>query len=330
MYGAPLKVFSGSANLPLAKEIAKYLQVPLGNISISKFKDGEIYVRIEENVRGTDVFVIQPTSKDVNYNLMELSIILDTLKRASADRITAVIPYYGYARQDRKTKSREPITSKLVANLITKAGADRVLTIDLHSGQIQGFFDIPLDHLTAVPLLANYLLEKKLHNSVVVSPDAGGTKNARVLAKILDSPLAIIDKRRDVPNKVAEMRVIGDVKGFNCIILDDMIDTGGTILEAAKALIENGAQEVYVAATHGVLSDPALDRLTHNAIKEVVLTNTIDHGNENIPTKIKFLSVGFMLGEAIKRIHTNKSISALFDETLKKTDRRLNKFFKWR
>ena len=327
MYQAPLKIFTGTANQPLAREISKYLKVEVGKLSISHFKDGEVYARIDENVRGTDVFVIQPTSKDVNYNLMELAIIIDSLRRASASRITAVMPYYGYARQDRKAKSREPITAKLVANLLTATGADRVLTLDLHSGQIQGFFDIPLDNLTAATLLANYICEKKLRDLVVVSPDAGGVKNARVLAKILAAPLAIIDKRREKHNMVEEMRVIGEVKLKTCIILDDMIDTGGTILAAAKALKENDAGEVYVAATHGVLSEPAVERMTDNSIKEVIITNTIDHTKDNLPNKIKVISVGYLLGEAIKRIHEDKSISALFEETLKKTNRRLNKYF---
>jgi ribose-phosphate pyrophosphokinase len=326
LYNAQLKIFAGTANQPLAKEIAKYLKVEVGKLSISHFKDGEVYVRIDENVRGTDVFVIQPTSKDVNYHLMELSIIIDSLKRASASRITAVMPYYGYARQDRKAKSREPITAKLVANLLTAAGADRVLTLDLHSGQIQGFFDIPLDNLTGATLLANYISDKKIRDLVMVSPDAGGVKNARVLAKIFDAPLAIIDKRREKHNQVEEMRVIGEVKGKNCVILDDMIDTGGTILAAAKALKNYGAEDVYIAATHGVLSEPAVERLTDNSIKEVILTNTIDHSKDNLPSKIKVISVGYLLGEAIKRIHEDRSISALFEETLKKTNRRLSKY----
>ncbi len=311
-----LKLFSGSANPDLAKEIAKYIQKPLGKIQISHFKDGEVYVMIEENVRGADTFIIQPTSKYVNHNLMELAIIIDALKRASADRVTAVMPYYGYARQDRKAKPREPITAKLVANLITAAGADRVLTLDLHSGQIQGFFDIPLDHLSAVPLLASYLLDKKLKDFVVVSPDAGGAKKARVMAKVLKAPLAIIDKSREIHNQVAEMHVIGKVKHKDCILVDDMIDTGGTISEAAKALKKGGANDVYVCATHGLFSDPALKRLSDNSIKEIIVTNTIQQNK--LPPKFKVLSVGPLLGEAISRIHSNKSLSALFDEVIRK------------
>lgn len=309
--GRKLKIFSGSANLSLAEEISQHIGVPLGDIYLGKFSDGEIQVIINENVRGCDAYVVQPTSTPVNENLMELLIIVDTLRRASARRITAVIPYYGYARQDRKTRGREPITAKLVANLITVAGARRVLTMDLHAGQIQGFFDIPVDHLSAIPSLSSYFAKKNLPNPIVVSPDLGGVARARDMADRLGSSIAIIDKRRPAPNVSEVMHIMPSVEGKTAIIVDDIIDTAGTICEGAKALIRNGARAVYAAGTHPVFSGHALTRLAEAPIEEVVVTNTIpltpDPGE-----KIKALSVAPLLGEAIVRIHEDLSVSKLF------------------
>ena len=309
-------VFSGRANQTLTGEICEYMDVPLGKTVIRDFSDKEIYVRIEENVRGGDVFVVQSTCFPGNTNLMELLIMIDALRRASAKRITAVIPYYGYARQDRKNEPRVPITSKLVADLVVTAGADRVLTVDLHAGQIQGFFNIPVDHLFAINVLIDYIKEQKLKDLIVISPDAGGVERARAYAKRLNSSLAIIDKRRDIPNEAKAMNIIGDVKGKIAFIVDDMIDTAGTLMEATDALLEAGAREVHACCSHPVLSGPAGERITSSPIKTVITTNTIPlNGELEKNSKIKVLSVASLLGEAILRIHQETSVSSLFDST---------------
>ncbi len=307
-------VFSGRANIQLSEDICKYLNIDLGRRVIKDFSDDEIYVRLEENVRGGDVFVIQSTCSPGNTNLMELLIMIDALKRASAKRVTAVIPYYGYARQDRKCEPRVPITSKLVADLLVTAGTDRVLTVDLHAGQIQGFFNIPVDHLFAMKVLVPYLQSLDLKNMVVISPDAGGVERARAFAKRLGVSLAIIDKRRESMNEAKAMNIIGDVSGKVTFIVDDMIDTAGTLVEGAVALMEAGAKEVHACCTHAVLSGPALDRISNAAIKSIVATNTIPlrDGMEGHP-KIKILSVAPLLGEAILRINRETSVSSLFD-----------------
>lgn len=307
-----LKVFSGNANPQLAEEIAAYVDVPLGAAEVNCFGDGETSVAIGESVRGADVFVIQPTCLPVNDNLMELLIMIDALRRASARRITAVIPYYGYARQERKTRGREPITAKLVANLLVQAGARRILTVDLHAGAIQGFFDIPVDHLPGVPILAEYYLRKRLENVVVVSPDVGGVTRARDLAQRLGAGIAIIDKRRPAPNVAKIMNIIGQVSGRTAILIDDIIDTGGTIVQAAEALLEKGAGDVYICCTHPVLSGPACERLEGCSCSEVVVTNTIPVPPEKSLPKIKVLSVAPLMGEAIIRIHQDLSVSKLF------------------
>ncbi len=309
-----IKLITGNAHRRLAEEVAGYLGIPLCDTTVSIFSDGEIMVQINENVRGTDVFVIQPTCAPVNHNIMELLLILDALRRASARRITAVIPYYGYARQDRKVQPRVPISSKLVADLITVAGANRVLTMDLHAGQIQGFFDIPVDHLYAMPVLLDYI--KKNYDSknlVVVSPDAGGVERARTFARRLQASLAIIDKRREMANVSQVMNVVGDVKDRDTLILDDIIDTGGTTVLAAQALVEKGAKSVAAACTHAVLSGNAIQKLNDSVIKEIIVTNTIplDSKKEGCK-KLTVLSVGSLLAEAIKRIHEETSISSLF------------------
>ena len=309
-------VFSGRANQKLTEEICKYMDVPLGKTVIRDFSDKEIYVKIEENVRGGDVFVVQSTCFPGNTNLMELLIMIDALRRASAKRITAVIPYYGYARQDRKNEPRVPITSKLIADLLVTAGADRVLTVDLHAGQIQGFFNIPLDHLFAINVLIDYIKEQKLKDLIVISPDAGGVERARAYAKRLNSSLAIIDKRRDIPNEAKAMNIIGDVKGKIAFIVDDMIDTAGTLLEATDALLGAGAREVHACCSHPVLSGPAGERIASSPIKTVITTNTIPLNVElEKNSKIKVLSVAPLLGEAILRIHQETSVSSLFDST---------------
>mgnify|MGYP005841893419 FL=1 len=308
-----LKIFTGNANPALAAEICEYLSVPLGDSQVTRFSDGEIQVHINENVRGTDVFVIQPTCQPVNENLMELLIMIDAFRRASARRITAVVPYYGYARQDRKTRAREPITAKLVANLLTAAGARRVITMDLHAGQIQGFFDIPVDHLLAAPILAAYIRRAGLENAVVVSPDVGGVTRARDLAERIHAPLAVIDKRRPEPNVAEVTNVIGPVGGQTAVIVDDIIDTAGTIVKAAEALLQFGARAVYVCCTHPVLSGPAVKRLAESPVQEVIVTNTIPVGREKAIDKIKILSVAPLLGEAIIRVHEDLSVSKLFD-----------------
>ncbi len=309
-------VFSGRANQKLTEEICRYMKVPPGKTVIRDFSDKEIYVRIEENVRGGDVFVVQSTCFPGNTNLMELLIMIDALRRASAKRITAVIPYYGYARQDRKNEPRVPITSKLVADLVVTAGADRVLTVDLHAGQIQGFFNVPVDHLFAINVLIDYIKEQNLENMIVISPDAGGVERARAYAKRLDTSLAIIDKRRDIPNEAKAMNIIGDVKGKIAFIVDDMIDTAGTLMEATDALLGAGAKEVHACCSHPVLSGPAGDRIANSPIKSVVTTNTIPLNDElKKNSKIKVLSVAPLLGEAILRIHQETSVSSLFDST---------------
>jgi len=308
-----LKIFTGNANPELAREIAQYLGVSLGEAKVSRFSDGEIQVRINESVRGTDVFIVQPTCTPVNEHLMELLVMVDAVRRASARRITAVIPYYGYARQDRKTRARDPITAKLVANLLTASGARRVVTMDLHAGQIQGFFDIPVDHLPGVPILAQYFLQQKLDNVVVVSPDHGGVTRARDLAERIGAPLAIIDKRRPEPNVAEIMNIIGEIKNKKVIMIDDIIDTAGTIAQGAEALKAWGATEIFVCCTHPVLSGPACERLNQAPIKEVVVTNTIPLAAKNLSKKIKVLTVAPLLGEAIIRIHEDLSVSKLFD-----------------
>jgi len=311
-----LKIFAGNSNRELAKEICKYLGVPLGEADVSRFPDGEIKVKIEESVRGLDVFIIQSTCPPTNENLMELLIMIDALRRASAGRITAVIPYYGYARQERKTRPREPITAKLVANLLVSAGANRVLTMDLHAGQIQGFFDIPVDQLEAVTILSEYFKEKDLDKVVVVSPDVGGTARAREFAGRLKKPIAIIDKYRSSFDDVEIMHIVGDVKGKTTIIVDDIIDTAGSVIRGSQALLNAGVKEVYVCATHPVFANPAKERLKKSIqdslFKEVVVTNTIPIDNEKNLAGIKVLSVAEIFAEAIGRIHNNLSVSELF------------------
>ena len=306
-----MKIFTGNANPELAKEICDYLGIPLGDSVVSKFSDGEINVEIDESVRGKDVYIVQPTCEPGNDNIMELLIMIDAVRRASARRITAVMPYYGYARQDRKSRGREPITAKLIANLITKAGARRVLTMDLHAQQIQGFFDVPVDHLVAAPIIADYYKSLGLDDFVVVSPDIGGVARARKFADLLHAPLAIIDKRRPKPNVSEVMSIIGDVKDKNVILIDDIIDTAGTITNAAVALKERGAKEVYASCTHPVLSGPAIDRLNNSPIKEIVTTNSIPTAAKNCD-KIEVLSVAPLIGEAIMRIFQDASVSKMF------------------
>ena len=307
-------LFSGNANPDLARDIAAYLETPLGKIKVQRFSDGETFVEINENVRGVDAFVIQPTSSPVNDHVMELLIIADTLRRASAATVTAVIPYYGYARQDRKVAPRTPISAKLVADLIESSGVDRVVSIDLHAGQIQGFFNIPFDHLYGMPVMLEEYLKKNFDSSaVVVSPDAGGVERARAYSKRLNASLAIIDKRRERANVSEVMNLIGDVKGKQCIIVDDMIDTAGTLTGAAKALIEYGATRVVACATHGVLSGPAIQRIMESPIDEVIVSDTIPLSPAaRTCAKIKQVSMARLLGEAIKRIHSSDSVSSLF------------------
>ena len=308
-----IKIFAGNSNKPLALEICSHLGMELGKSDVRSFSDGEVYVDIQESVRGVEVYVLQSTCTPTNDNLMELLIMLDAFKRASAVSVTAVIPYYGYARQDRKVAPRTPISAKLVADLITAAGATRVVCVDLHAGQIQGFFNIPVDHLYATPVLLDYIKENFIDDIVVVSPDAGGVERARAFAKRLGTNLAIIDKRRPRPNVSEVMNIIGDIEGKTAVILDDMIDTAGTITQAAEALQKNGAKQVYACATHAVLSGPAMDRIEKSPIKELVVTNTIPPlKGVTQSAKIKRLSVGPLLGEAIKRIHCGESVSSLF------------------
>jgi ribose-phosphate pyrophosphokinase len=305
-----MKVFSGSANPGLSAEISEYLGEPLGEAEIARFSDGEIMFRINENIRGRDVFLIQSTCPPVNDNIMELLIMIDALRRASAHRITTVLPYYGYGRQDRKAEPRVPITAKLVANLLTTAGVSRVLCTDLHAGQIQGYFDIPVDNLFAAPVLLDYFKNKKFKNPVVISPDAGGVERARAFAKRLDASLAIIDKRRTGRNVTELMNIIGNVEGREAVILDDMIDTAGTLIQAAEAVCSKGAVSVMAAATHAVLSGNAKERIKESCLEEVVVTNTIPHPSND--GKLTVLSVAGLLGEGIRRIHENSSVSSLF------------------
>ncbi len=310
-----IQLFAGNSNLPLAEGIAKHLKLKLGDAAVGKFSDSEVHVEIDQSIRGADVFVIQGMSAPVNDNLMELLIILDALKRASASRITAVIPYYGYARQDRKVHSREPISAKLVADLISIAGANRVLCVDLHSGQIQGYFNFPVDNLTAVSLLANDFKKKKLKEVVVVSPDVGGVVRARAMAKLLNSPLAIIEKRREKANESEVLNVIGDVEGKVCVLIDDIVDTAGTIANGAKALKEKGAVEVYAYGTHGVLSGLAVEKLNKSVVTEMVVTDSIPLSSRAQKSKkIRQISIAALIAEAIKRTHYDQSVSSLFKD----------------
>jgi len=307
------KVFTGNAHTELAEEITSIMGKTLGKATVTKFSDGEISVNLWETVRGGDVYIIQPTCDPVNDNLMELLIMIDSVKRASAGRINAVIPYYGYARQDRKAKARDPITAKLVANLLVAAGADRVLTMDLHANQIQGYFDIPVDHLVGMPIIAKYFKEKNLDDVCIVSPDHGSVTRARNMAEFFNCPIAIVDKRRPEPNKSEIMNIIGDIEGKNCIILDDMIDTAGTITNAANVIKEMGAKNVYAGATHGILSGPAIERIQSSQICELALLNTVPVKDEKLIDKMTMLSVAPLFAEAMTRVFTNGSISKLFD-----------------
>jgi ribose-phosphate pyrophosphokinase len=309
-----LVIFSGNAHPQLAKDICKYLKVKLADALVARFSEGEIRVKIDENVRGKDIFVIQPTCPPPNENLMELLIMVDAIRRASAQRITAVIPYFGYARQDRKDQPRVPITAKLVANLLTVSGANRILTIDLHAGQIQGFFDIPLDHLLAVGVFIDYFEKLKLKDVVVVSPDVGGIKMARAYAKRLGASLAIIDKRRVSPDKSEAVHILGEVQGKNAIIVDDLIATGDSLIEACEALKKAETKEIWAAITHGVLSGKAVEKIDKcKALKELTITDSIPLDDHKKHTKVKVLSVAKLLGEAIRRIHFEESVSSLFD-----------------
>ncbi|MCE2977138.1 MAG: ribose-phosphate pyrophosphokinase [Pseudanabaena sp. CoA8_M7] len=308
-----MRLFAGSANLPLAQEISRYLGIELGPMVRKNFADGEVYVQVQESIRGCDVYLLQPTCRPVNDNLTELLIMIDACRRASARQITAVMPYYGYARADRKTAGRESITAKLVANLIVQSGADRVIAMDLHSAQIQGYFDIPCDHVYGAPVLLDYLSEKRLPDLVVVSPDVGGVARARAFAKKLnDAPLAIIDKRRQTHNVAEVMNVIGDVSGKTAVLVDDMIDTAGTIYEAAKLLRKEGARQVYACATHAIFSPPAIERLSSGVFEEVIVTNSTPVRQENYFTQLRVLSVADLLGETIWRVHEDTSVSSMF------------------
>ena len=308
-----LRLFSGSANVPLSTEVARYLGLDLGPMVRKHFADGELYIQIQESIRGCDVYLIQPSCHPVNDNLMELLIMIDACHRASARQITAVIPYYGYARADRKTAGRESITAKLVANLITEAGASRILAMDLHSAQIQGYFDIPFDHVYGLPVILNYLTSKNLSDIVVVSPDVGGVARARAFAKKLnDAPLAIIDKRRQAHNVAEVFNVIGDVKNKTAVLVDDMIDTAGTICEGGRLLRRQGARQIYACATHAVFSPPAIERLSNGIFEEVIVTNTIPFNDRNYFPQLTFLSVANLLGETIWRIHEDTSVSSMF------------------
>jgi ribose-phosphate pyrophosphokinase len=313
---AKLKIFSGNANPDLAQEIANHVGVPLGVANVIRFSDGEIRIKIDESVRGCDVYVVQPTSNPANEHLMELLIMVDALKRASAKSINVVIPYYGYARQDRKARAREPITAKLVADLLSTAGANRVISMDLHAGQIQGFFNIPVDHLLSEKILSDYFKRKELEDVVVVSPDMGGVTRARGMAERLGASIAIIDKRRPEPNVAEVMNIIGKIKGKTAIMIDDMIDTAGTITHGAAALVEHGAREVYACCAHPVLSGPAISRLENSVIKEVVVCNSIKLEEEKLAgtNKITVLSIAPLIGDAIIRIHEQESVSTLFDK----------------
>jgi ribose-phosphate pyrophosphokinase len=309
-----LKLFTGNANRALAEEIAQYLHIPLGDAEVSRFSDGEVFVQINENVRGTDVLIVQPTCPPVNDSLMELLIMIDAFKRSSAHRITAVLPYYGYARQDRKVQGRMPISAKLVADLLEAAGVDRVLALDLHAGQIQGFFSVPVDHLFAGPVvMIDYLRKKDLQDAVIVAPDAGGVERARAIAKRLNAGLAIIDKRREGPNSAVAMHLIGDVEGRDAVVIDDMIDTAGTLAQAVGAVQREGARRILACGVHPVLSGPAIERIKASAIEEVVVTNSIPlTADKRTAARITVLTVAPLLGEAIRRIHDEESVSTLF------------------
>ncbi len=314
-HGTKIEVLSGNSNKPLAEAVAKELNLPLSNAEVGKFSDGEISITLPQTVRGKDVFIIQSTSNPVNDNIMELLIMIDACKRASAGRITAVMPYFGYARQDRKARPRDPITAKLVADILTSAGANRVMTMDLHAAQIQGFFEIPVDHLYGAPLLAKYYKNKMDGDWVVVSPDMGSVGRARNFASRVDASIAIVDKRRPKANTVEIMNIIGDVKGKTCLMVDDMIDTAGTICQGAEALIKNGAKEVYACCTHGVFSGPAMDRITASPIKELLVLDTIDMP-ENVKNnpKIKIASVAKLIAKAITSVYSDSSLSALYED----------------
>jgi ribose-phosphate pyrophosphokinase len=307
-----LKLFTGNANRSLAEEIAQYLHVPVSDAEVTRFSDGEIYVQVNENVRGADVFLIQPTCPPVNDTLMELLIMVDAMRRASASRITAVLPYYGYARQDRKVQPRVPISAKLVADLLEAAGIHRLLALDLHAGQIQGFFNVPVDHLFAAPVIIDYLGKKDLRDPVIVSPDAGGVERARAIAKRLNASLAIIDKRREGPNSAMAMHLIGDVKGKDAVVIDDMIDTAGTLIQAVTALEREGARRILACGVHAVLSGPAVERIRTSPLEEIVVTNSVPVSAEKRAARVTVLSVAPLLGEAIRRIHDEESVSTLF------------------
>jgi len=306
------KIFTGNANPVLAEKVCAHLGIPLGKLHLTRFSDGESYVQILENVRGEDVFVVQPTCSPVNTNLMELLIMIDAFKRSSAGRITAVIPYYGYARQDRKDKPRVAITARLVADLITRAGADRILTIDLHANQIVGFFQIPVDHLYAAPVILKFIAEQKFQNLTIVSPDAGGVERARAFAVRINAQLAIVDKRRVAPNVAEIMNVIGDVRGRTCVVVDDIIDTAGTLVNTANSLHEQGAEQIFATCSHAVLSGPALERIENSPLEKVVITDTIPFSADKISSKMIQLSVAELLARAIKNIHKESSVSELF------------------
>ena len=307
-----LKLFTGNANRALAEEIAQYLRLAVSDAEVTRFSDGEVYVQVNENVRGADVFLIQPTCPPVNDTLMELLIMIDAMKRASAHRITAVLPYYGYARQDRKVQPRVPISAKLVADLLEAAGVDRVLALDLHAGQIQGFFSVPVDHLFAAPVIIDYLGKKELQDPVIVSPDAGGVERARAIAKRLNAGLAIIDKRRDKPGAAVAMHLIGDVKDKDAVVIDDMIDTAGTLVQAVGALEREGARRILACGVHPVLSGPAVERIKMSPLEEIVVTNSIPVPAEKRVGRVTVLTVAPLLGEAIRRIHDEESVSTLF------------------
>ncbi len=306
-----MQLFTGNANPGLADRMASYLDIPLGDAEVGRFPDGEISVKIKDDVRGTDVFVVQSTQPPVNENLMELLILIDSLVRASAERVTAVLPYFGYARQDRKAEGRTPISAKLVANLLTTSGADRVLTVDLHSGQIQGFFDIPLDHLYAAPVMLEYIKKQDIPDLCLVSPDVGNVKMARAYAKRLDADLAIVDKRRIGPEDTEAVHVIGDVENRNCLILDDMISTGGSMMEAVRIVRDHGAKNAYLMATHGIFCENALEQMASVEIAECIITDTISP-SDDYPDFIRVLSISELLGEAVLRIHEDRSVSELF------------------
>jgi ribose-phosphate pyrophosphokinase len=307
----PCRIFCGNASRPLAGKICQHLKAPLGDAEVSRFEDGEVSAKYNENIRGSDVFIVQATGAPAE-NLMELLVMLDAAKRASARRVTAVMPYFGYARQDRKDQPRSPISAKLVANLITVAGADRGLTMDLHSAQIQGFFDIPFDHVYAAPVMIDYFLKKKIPDLVVVAPDVGGVKMARAYAKRLSADLALTDKRRPRPDAVEIMNIIGDVRGKNAVLFDDVVTTARTLCQAAEAIRENGAKEIYAGVTHGVFSPGALERIGRSPIRELVITDTVHHDSVAMPANVTELSVAALLGEAVQRIHEERSLSSLF------------------